>query len=68
MYYPMLFVILAFIVMYDRRVKIKNNVVNIIVTYILPVMAITVSYGVIAKGWFFDLDGAVFLGSNVNIV
>lgn len=63
LYFPMLFAILAVVTLYHRRVVIKNKAVNILLTYILPCLAVIVSYGIVAKGWFFDLDSETFLGS-----
>lgn len=63
LYFPMLFAILAVITLYHRRVTIKNKVVNILLTYVVPCAAVIVSYGIVAKGWFFHLDFEVFLGS-----
>lgn len=63
LYFPMLFAILAVITLYHRRVVIKNKVVNILLTYVVPCAAVIVSYGIVAKGWFFDLNATVFLGS-----
>lgn len=63
LYFPMLFAVLAVITLYHRRVVIKNKVVNILLTYIMPCIAVIVSYGIVAKGWFFNLDAATFLGS-----
>lgn len=63
LYFPMLFAILAVITLYHRRIVIKNKVVNILFTYVLPCVAVIVSYGIVGKGWFFNLDATVFLGS-----
>lgn len=63
LYFPMLFAILAMVTLYHRRVVIKNKVANILLTYVIPCLAVIVSYGIVAKGWFFNLNSKVFLGS-----
>ncbi|MBQ2801067.1 MAG: glycosyltransferase family 39 protein [Lachnospiraceae bacterium] len=63
LYFPILFAILAIVALYNRRVVIKNKVINILVTYLLPCAAVIVSYGIVAKGWFFNLNPTEFLGS-----
>ncbi|MBR3645713.1 MAG: hypothetical protein IKN54_04780 [Lachnospiraceae bacterium] len=60
-YFPLIFAILATVIMLEKKTKIKNKVVNIVICYILPAITFAFAYGVIAKGFLYKLDGGRLL-------
>lgn len=61
-YFPTLFVILGAVVLFKQSPKFKSKIYNIILTYILPVIMILVSYLIEIEEVFYPLK-STFIGS-----
>ena len=62
-FFPLIFAILATIIMFEKKTRIKNNVLNVVVCYLLPAVTFIFSYMVIAKGFLFNFGGDTLLSS-----